>query len=160
MSTTAVMAAQHEGHYVIKMSGDVRLTLCATIDEYLETMFSDEKFSEVIIDLTEVEGIDSTTLGLMAKLALRSHQVLGNYPVLFSPNASITRLLHSMGFENIFVIREESGSREEDLHALPEVHADEQDIRHRVIEAHRTLMGLNDLNAQAFSSLVNTLENA
>lgn len=159
MSAAAILAAEDKGHYVIKMSGDVRLTLCATIYEYLDAMFTDKNFCGIIVDLTEVEGIDSTTLGLLAKLALRSRKVLGTPPVLFSPNASITRLLHSMGFEHIFIIREERASRDEDLHVLPEIRTDEQDVRHRVIAAHRTLMGLNDSNQQAFSSLVNTLEN-
>jgi len=160
VSKTAVMAAEHQGHYVIKMSGDVRLTLCATIDEYLESMFANDNFCEVIVDLTEVDGLDSTTLGLMAKLALRSRQVSGRVPILFSPNASITRLLHSMGFESIFIIREEQADKDEQLATLPELKVDEQNIRRRVIAAHRTLMGLNEKNQQAFASLVNTLEHA
>jgi anti-anti-sigma factor len=152
-----ILAAEHAGHYVLKMSGDVRVNLCAMIDEYLESMFSDEQFCAVILDLTEVKGVDSTTLGLMAKLALQTHKLIGDYPVLFSPNASITRLLHSMGFDSIFVIREQVG-KQEDWSVLPVVPADEDNIRGRVIMAHRTLMSLNETNREDFSELVNTLE--
>ena len=64
-----ILAAEHEGAYALKMVGDVRVSLCATIDDYLQHMFEDSSFDSVLVDLCEAEGIDSTTLGLLAKLA-------------------------------------------------------------------------------------------
>ena len=62
-----------------------------------------------------------------------------------------------MGFDSIFVIREQVG-KQEDWSVLPVVPADEDNIRGRVIMAHRTLMSLNETNREDFSELVNTLE--
>ncbi len=66
-----ILAASHHGAYVIRLEGDVRLTLCTTIDEYFQKMFSDPEFASVWLDLCDAEGIDSTTLGLLAKLELQ-----------------------------------------------------------------------------------------
>ena len=62
-----ILAADHNGAYALKLVGDVRVNLCSAIDDYLEHMFNDPGFESVMVDLCEAEGIDSTTLGLLAK---------------------------------------------------------------------------------------------
>ena len=47
-----ILVASHDGVYVIVFEGDVRLTLCTTVDEYLEKMFQDSGFRSVIVDLS------------------------------------------------------------------------------------------------------------
>src|SRR6056300_1166115 len=100
-----IQAAHQDGAYLLRLVGDVRVTLCATFDDFLDKMFSDEQFASVNIDLCQAEGIDSTSLGLLAKLAIQAEQRFGLKPVIFSSNPSITRILESMGFEAVFDIR-------------------------------------------------------
>ena len=40
MQAGKILVAQHQGAFVIKLVGDVRLTLCTTIDDYFSEMFS------------------------------------------------------------------------------------------------------------------------
>lgn len=75
MAAGRVLVAMHQEAWVVKMVGDVRMTLCNTIDYCLQKMFDDSKFQTVIVDLTETEGIDSTSLGLLAKLSIRKSVV-------------------------------------------------------------------------------------
>ena len=70
MQDGKILAASHNGAYVIRFEGDVRLTLCTTIDDYFQRMYDDPAFASVWVDLCSAEGLDSTTLGLLAKLAL------------------------------------------------------------------------------------------
>ena len=65
-----ILAASHQGAYVIRLQGDVRLTLSTTIDDYLVKMFADPKFTSVWVDLCEEEGVDSAPLGLLRASAL------------------------------------------------------------------------------------------
>ena len=69
MTDGQVLAASDGGAYVLRFVGDVRLTLCASIEDYIEQMLDDPQFSSVWVDLCDAEGIDSTTLGQLAKLA-------------------------------------------------------------------------------------------
>ena len=71
MSEGRILAASHDGAYVLRLVGDVRLTLCATIDDFIDRMFADPDFASIWVDLCEAEGMDSTTLGMLAKLALK-----------------------------------------------------------------------------------------
>ena len=164
MQAGKILVAQHLGTFVIKLAGDVRLTLSATIDEYFQDMFSRADFMGVIVDLSDAEGIDSTSLGLLAKLAIQAKKNHHLVPILMSPNPNISRLLDSMGFNKVFDIDhsvadpifDEIGGK--CLDELPVVCADEACVRSKVIEAHRVLMGMNAKNEQAFSALVTTLE--
>ena len=42
-----ILVAEHDGVYLMKFVGDVRLTLCAAVDQFLDTMLSDPKFRSV-----------------------------------------------------------------------------------------------------------------
>ena len=55
-----ILFAQVENVQVLKLSGDVRVTLGPTISRYLESIGQDTKLKSIIIDLTEAIGIDST----------------------------------------------------------------------------------------------------
>jgi anti-anti-sigma factor len=153
-----ILAASHDGAYVIRLEGDVRLTLCTTIDEYFQSMFDDPGFASVWVDLCEAEGIDSTTLGLLAKLALTVSERFGFQPAIYSCDPGINRLLNSMGFQQLFDLREELCGSPEAVDAIPVVQGSEQAVKEKVIEAHRVLMGLSDENKDRFKDLMAALE--
>jgi anti-anti-sigma factor len=158
MSDGKILAACENGAYVIRMTGDVRLTLCTTIDEYFHKMFDDPNFVSVWVDLCEAEGIDSTTLGLLAQLAIEAKEKFGFTPAIYSCNTGINRLLKSMGFQRLFEIHEEVCASTEFGHEVSMVQGTEQAVREQVIEAHRVLMDLSDDNKARFKDLMAALE--
>jgi anti-anti-sigma factor len=158
MSEGRILAAEHHGAYALKMVGDVRVTLCSTIDDYLAQMFADQRFDSVLVDLCEAEGIDSTTLGLLAKLALQTHRQFGFKPVIYSSNPGINRLLESMAFGRIFEIRDESFSNVNTIAEVPAVSGDAEAVKEKVIAAHRALMDLSEENRERFKDLMVALE--
>lgn len=142
----------------MKFIGDVRVTMCSTVDAFLDDMFSDSTFKSVLVDLTETDAIDSTSLGLLAKLSLRAQKQLGLTPTIVSTRPDITRLLVSMGLDDVFHIVTEPLEHKEQLGVLKSKKASEEDMRQQVLEAHRALMSLNETNRAAFKDLVSTLE--
>ena len=160
MQEGRILAASRDGAYMIRLEGDVRLTLCTTIDDYFERMYEDPAFVSVWVDLCEAEGLDSTTLGLLAKLALTVKQKFGFQPAIYSCDAGINRLLKSMGFQRLFDLREEVCSTRQDSVPVPVVEGTESSVKEKVIEAHRVLMGLSDENRARFKDLLNVLESS
>lgn len=158
MSEGRIQAADHHGTYVLRLAGDVRLTLCTTIDEYIEGMFADPEFASVSIDLCDAEGLDSTTLGLLAKLALGARERFKFLPAIYSCNPGINRLLKSMGFQRIFDLHEHACQGGVPAHAVPLKPGSEAEVKDKVIEAHRVLMGLNPENKARFTDLLAALE--
>jgi anti-anti-sigma factor len=158
MTEGRILAAERDGAYALKMVGDVRVSLCSTIDDYLDQMFADENFDSVVVDLCEAEGIDSTTLGLLAKLAVQVRKRFGFQPVIYSCDPGINRLLRSMAFDRIFQIREEPCLSSETTSELPAVSVDVEAVREKVIEAHRVLMDLSEDNRERFRDLMVALD--
>lgn len=158
MSTGKIQFAEQDGTFVLKFTGEVRLTLCSALDATIEHIFSSLNFSSIVIDLTETQSIDSTTLGLLAKLSILSRQRIGLLPMLTTNNPDILRLLDSMGFDQVFNIVETVLPSPDCLTDLPPQDQSEAEVRSRVLEAHRVLMGLNESNRNAFRDLVSALE--
>jgi anti-anti-sigma factor len=156
--TGRILVGSQDGVYVILFEGDVRLTLCTAVDGYFDEMFHDEDFKSVVVDLSRTESIDSTSLGVLAKLSIRADKLFNYTPTLISTVADITRILHSMGFEDVFHIVEEPLRYTEQLGELPPVQFSHEDLRQRVLDAHRTLMAMNESNRETFQDLVATLE--
>lgn len=164
MTPGTIKIAEREGVYVIKMEGDVRLTLCLSFDEYIESILARPEYTSVIFDLTHAQAIDSTTLGLMAKFSIKASQHDKESPLVISSNPSIARILVSMGFDDIFRLVDQSeiglsdASLEQDTVVIVEKNGHESEVKRKVLEAHRYLMGLNDENQKEFQELVETLE--
>ncbi|CAA0088138.1 Uncharacterised protein [Zhongshania aliphaticivorans] len=158
MQPGRILVAEQDGAFVIKLIGDVRLTLCTTLDEFFDEMLSVDGFASVVVDLSDALNVDSTTLGLLAKLAIKAKERFKFVPVILSTNPDITRILQSMGFDRVFNVREEPLLNDEDLGELPVLPCSEDAVKARVLEAHRTLMGLSDSNHAKFRELVSLLE--
>lgn len=160
MSTGRVLMANKTGSYVVKLTGDVRMTLCTTLDNCLTKMVEDPLFTSVVVDLTEAEGIDSTSLGMLAKVSRMATPLMGRVPTLVSCRADITRIVETMGFrDRVFVIVSKA-DLEQDVRLDEEgpLPAGETEMRERVLEAHKILMSLNEHNRQVFRELVECIE--
>lgn len=157
MQPGKILFAEHEGSFIIKLVGDVRLTLCTSFDEFLERMFSHPKFLSVVVDLNDAEGIDSTTLGLLAKLAIQSQKRFGFRPVLLCSKEDILRIITSMGFDEVFEVQQ-GASQIGGASELPLRQESEDAMRQRIICAHKVLMELRAENRLRFQELIKALE--
>lgn len=158
MQNGKILFTEQDGHYILKFIGDVRLTLCSTLDRFLENMLENDGFKTVIIDLTETQGIDSTSLGLLAKISVKMKQHHQLRPTIVSTNDDISRILLSMGFDKVFILIREAVQDSDQLKELAVMQESEEKVRERVVDAHRILMSLNDKNRETFRDLVRSLE--
>jgi anti-anti-sigma factor len=157
MASGHILFASHGGTYVLKFTGEIRASMCATLDNFLEKIFLDPDIVGILIDLTQTEYVDSTALGLIAKTAVFLQLHNSRKPVILSTNPDISRILESMGFDQVFLILD-CDCEELCLSELQEVEPSEQEMMTKVISAHRILMGLSEKNQQTFKSLVDVLE--
>lgn len=158
MSTGRILIGNGDGTYLMKLVGDVRLRLGAAVDEFLDRMFQDRGFRSVVVDLSATEGIDSTALGVLARLSTQARKRRSFIPTLVSTRPDITRLLVTMGFDDIFHIVVEPLRDGRQLGELPQTDLSPEELRGRVLAAHRNLMSLNDGNRDEFEDLVAMLE--
>lgn len=157
MSTGHIEYAGLDGTHVFKLIGEVRATSCISLDHLLDKIEQQTDIKGALVDLTKATFIDSTVLGILAKLGLKLQQVHDIQAVMLTTNPDITTLANSMGLSQVFVMLNclaEACCTQ----VLPEEHANHADMLHTVLEAHRTLMCLNKTNHNMFQPLVKQLE--
>ncbi|MCM5705758.1 STAS domain-containing protein [Larsenimonas salina] len=157
MIEARIQAAYVDHVFILKLTGDVRLTLCATLDQQARALSELRDLKDVIIDLREVINLDSTSLGFLAKIALAVKARIDRQPVVIASHPDVLRMFDVMGFRH-YVSLSEAPPEQQEFHDLPVVDTDEAGLRERILDAHRTLMTLNERNKSEFQPLVDLLE--
>jgi len=167
VSSGEILVADHNGVYVVKMSGDVRLTLCIPFDNCIENLIKQDSFCTILFDLNEAIGIDSTTLGLIAKLAVKSQSKYNKTPLILCKDSAIKRLIISMGLDDVCDIVSDvpnncSATYRNNgfTHLEPEQLNDEAVLKSKILESHYALMELNKANHETFKDLVQILRHS
>lgn len=153
-----VKAAFESGVFVLNLSGDVRLPLCATLDHQAQQLSRTPGLKAVMIDLRDATNVDSTALGFLAKVAMALKGKLEQPPTIVADNPDVKRMLEVMGFATYFTMVEQPIAEVAELEDLMQLPADEEGLRQRILEAHRILMDINEHNRQQFQPLVEMLE--
>jgi len=158
LSTGKILVSDKDGNYLIKFSGDVRVNLCGSLNHHMAAIFGSTDVQHVVIDMLEADCVDSTTLGLIAKLALHCRKEYNINMQLFCQNPSILRTLDCMSFDEIIDICQEVTDIDADLHAIETVNSDIDEVRRQVLEAHKLLTQLSPDSSKEFTDLIRALE--
>ena len=156
--TARILFVRQGGVVIIRLLGDVRYTISATFKAFLETLFHDTQVTNIIVDLSGTSNIDSTNLGLLAKVATHSHKHLHHKSLLVSDNSDINQVLHSVGFDRVFVLTNHYDMPAAELEELAPGQANREQLAGILLDAHRTLMGMNEKNHAMFADVVKSLE--
>ena len=159
MSAGHVTHAAQEGIHVFRYFGAVNFTLAPSLQRFLQHVIRDGDVSGLVFDLTGAESLDSTNLGLMARVNEQVHELGAPNSVIISSNEDIDMVLRSMGFEQTFDFAP-SGSEVPDAIAEP-VAAEAPcaaDLQRTMLDAHRALVRLSDAGRLEFESVVACLE--
>jgi len=158
MDNGSVLHASHDNVHVLRFIGDIRYTLSPSIDRFLEGLFSGPKPAGFVIDLTEAESVDSTNLGLLARLAKRMQKLDARRVTVVSNRADINAVLNSMALDEVFDIISDTGLETETTQEVPQEDTDKETLARTVIDAHRALMDLSEHNREMFQDVVSALE--
>ncbi|GAB2794235.1 STAS domain-containing protein [Halomonas shantousis] len=153
-----IKAAFEAGVFVLKLCGDVRLTLCATLDAEAQRLGQMPGLRAVMVDLREATNVDSTALGFLAKVALAVQDHVEQRPTIVADHPDVRLMLDVMGFSRYFTLVTSPLTEPAELDDLPQVEAGERDMQERILEAHRILMRMSEHNRHEFQPLIELLE--
>jgi len=153
-----VLHAVHEGAHVLRFVGEVRHPAGPALELFLDRLLQ-ERPDCLIIDLSETRIIDSTCLGLLARMALRLRAHGLPAARVVSPRPDITEVLRSMSFDRLFDFVGEMPPGPLDERELATASGRDDDaLLATMLRAHRTLMALSEHNRLQFRDVVETLE--
>lgn len=158
MDNGNVLHASNNDVHVLRFIGDIRYTLSPSIDRFLEGIFAGPKPAGFVIDLTETDSIDSTNLGLLARLATRMQRLDARRVTIVSSRADINAVLNSMALDEVFDIVTDTGIEADAAQKVPQANSDRETLTRTLIDAHRALMDINENNREMFRDVVTALE--
>ena len=154
-----VTHAAQAGVHIFRYFGTVNFTLAPGLQRFLQHLIHDGGVSALVFDLTEAESLDSTNLGLMARVNEQVRDAGAANSVIISSNEDIDVVLRSMGFEQSFELfsgdRAASPASEEPISAEA---ASALELRRTMLEAHRALMRMSEAGRLEFEQVVACLE--
>lgn len=150
--------ARERDTWILKLEGDVRHPLSPAINALLDRAFADPELRCFLVDLSEVDAIDSTNLGVLARIANHMAEHGLPRPTLIVPGADIQTVLRSVCFDRIFHVVGETGDTAATLASLPGVETDERAMLALALDAHRRLCAIDDGNREVFRDVVELME--
>ena len=145
---------------VLVLKGQVRYMTARALRTFIDGLLTQEGNDTMIIDLRELEAIDSTGMGLLARLG-RITLEHGRRSVIVCSVHDVMTCLRSAAFDTLFIIVDKWPFDEEI--AVSEVPLDSRDLRPDVmgrviLEAHKDLAAMSDKNRAAFAGVISALE--
>jgi anti-anti-sigma factor len=159
VSDGRVFHAAAGGRHVLRYVGRADYVMAPAIERFAEGLLQGNDLTGLVFDLRQATLLDSTNLGLLARLANRVDQG-GGHATIVSTNDDVTDVLRSMGLAAMFKI-----SSDDPL--LHEVGAGEEivleptgqrELMRTMLEAHRVLASIDQNDSAGFRAVVEGLE--
>lgn len=151
-----VLYAERDGTCVLRFEGTIRYTMAPSIDAFLDRLLATGPPRTICADLSETESIDSTGIGLLAKIAIAERRAGRGKPLLFSSRREISEVLCSVCLDRVFDMVE--GAPEADgLTPLTATEPGERELARTIFETHCLLCELSEGNRAMFRDVVEEL---
>ena len=153
-----ILSARVDSVEYIRFVGIIRYSHCAGLEAHIERMFNDPDFTEVAIDLEQAEMLDSTALGLLARISIEFTKISNKKPVIFLKKGELVHILKRVCFDQVFSIVEKSYRAENlDFVELATTKLNEEEVLDCVVQAHRSLAEISEDNKHYFTDITKVL---
>ena len=153
-----ILYAMTENTCIIKMVGAIIYRISPVFDRFLKKVSEDKSITHFIIDLTDTSHIDSTNLGLLARLHEFSVAKSSEMPTVVSTKESINDELKNIGFSKMFNIIDSLDDSQSSFKELPSDENLKENLSEIMLNAHRDLAKLNEVNKEIFKDVIKYLE--
>ena len=156
-SSNHIEVAVANGTAYIKIFGRATFQVVASFRDFVQKNLDDNH--GVFIDLAECETLDSTFIGTLAALTMKS-KVDGLCRVkIFNVSRHVMGIFTTLGLLSILDVEKgDAGGDEEDFKPLEKSVRDKVEITNLMLDAHLTLSEINERNAVEFKDVVEYLK--
>ena len=159
MGDNKILYSEHDGVHFLRFHGEILHTLAPALDGFLKHLVQAPDANSYLLDLTETSSIDSTMLGLLARIAKLAREQHAPPPTLVCPNEDIIDLLVGIGFDEVFSLVACDGAPLGDGQEIAHAEADDQELTQTMLEAHQELIALKEDNRLLFEDVIELLQN-
>lgn len=151
MSAPKIFLAFENGECHIKVKGRANFE-CSPPLRGMANNLENNKISAMTIDLSECSGMDSTFMGMLAMIALKVKQ-LGITATILNAGETNMKLLAGLGLQKLFKF--ENNLPQNNINWTEGTkNATRIETAQTVLDAHETLMTVDDENIKRFKNVV------
>jgi anti-anti-sigma factor len=147
---------------VLKLVGQIRYTLARRLRAFVDDVIAQAGCDAVFIDLREVDFIDSTGLGMVARIGRLTLESLGRRAAILVAPGDVEVTLRSAGFDELFVMLAELPyDPGVDLREIPLADfatSHDNQLGHVILDAHRDLAAISEESRETFRQVIDSLE--
>lgn len=158
MTTYHYQFAKVDNKYFIKLSGELKYQWSSGFNNFLQELFKKQNFDEIIVDVTDTEYMDSTNIGLLAKIARYSIKNFSHKLPLIIDEADVKELLQEMGFDKLCKFIKKPEDFDHKYEKIKGQKESKKNLGKMILDAHRTLSDINEKNKDQFKNVLDVLE--
>lgn len=144
---------------VFALRGVVRYPQARALRNFVDDVVLKADCDTVFIDLKRVEAIDSTGMGLLARIGRATIERRGRRAVLVGPQRDIATCLKSAAFDTVFhMVDEYPFDPQVELKDVPIESDVSPQVARVMLDAHRTLAELGEQNRSAYADVIAALD--
>ena len=158
--TGTYQVALHQGTYFLKLSGHLGFSSSVPFAKIIEVIGDAPDCTGALIDLRDVDMIDSTHLGLIARLALEAQSKLGQQLTIVSTGKHVPHALKTTGLQHLALVIDAHHGEIPAVELIQSLPASKRSVAQVMLEAHQTLISLNQDNKNTYQDVVAMLQNS
>lgn len=151
---------RRDGVCVFALRGAVRYPQARALRRFVDEVVLPAPCDTIFLDLSSVDAIDSTGMGLLARIGRASLERHGRRAVLVRPSRDVLPSLLAASFDTLFHLTEEVPfDPQVELHDVPLSAEPGPSLAVVMLDAHQALADLAEKNRAAFAEVLVALEN-
>lgn len=157
----AVFIGKYASSFIFKGEGRLTQRSLGSLNAAVKQCLDDRGMTELLVDITECQYMDSTILGVVARWAIAFAQHHAARPFLLGlPGNPLENIFERMNLATLFHVSHET--RRTTKSALSQVTVSDlvsdQEYAEYVLSAHETLAELSEENAREFADVIQCLK--
>ena len=156
--TGSVLYAIQNDTCSVRMDGQLTYILGPRLDAFITWVSQQEHVRNIVVDLTQADYLDSTALGLLARMANLLREQLNGRVLLISPKPDVTKILLGVCFDRVFSIVTGASQPADVTTDIAELNTAEREYADVLLESHQALLEISEENRAAFQDVVACLE--
>ena len=156
MSSGETIISGSGERYAVKVIGRATFECVAPLRS-LASELDKSEFKQVDVDLSDCQGMDSTYMGILAMMALRAKKIKAVISIYNASDLNRNQL-YGLGLKRLFQFTEGVVEMGEYSSGKENVPADQLTHATTVLEAHKTLMDVDQGNVEKFEKVVDFVQ--
>ena len=157
-ASVSALVGMREHVGFLKLIGDVRYPAAPAIDRAVGKLMTANEFDSFVVDLREVGHVDSTILGLVARVGGVTLRRYGRRAVIACVDEDMLTGLRAVGFDTVFVVVAKPPDEPEHFEPVECAETSGEELAATMISAHRELMGMSEQMRRELEPSVTMLE--